>query len=85
MTQCEKILRYLLKHNGMTMRDGYLMYINSPHKRIGELERAGVKIDHLTIKRNGKSIVLYRLADREQKEINDFLGGVKNGNGVSNV
>lgn len=80
MTQREKILRYMLKHKGMTMRDGYMMYINSPHKRIADLERLGIKIEHATIKTvEGKHIVFYRLIDPAQEEIAKVLGGGTNG------
>ena len=79
MTQCEKVLRYLVKHpKGMTMRDGYLMYINSPHKRVSELEALGVKILHTPEKtEHGARIVRYVLADKDQdrvKELMEFYG-----------
>lgn len=79
MTQCEKILRYMVNHpEGMTMRDGYLMYINSPHKRIGELEQMGIKILHIPDKtEHGARIVRYVLADKNQdrvKEKMEFYG-----------
>ena len=76
MTQQQKILKYLLKHpNGMTMRDGYLMYINSPHKRVKELEEQGVKIAHIPIQtKQGKRIVLYVLKDPHQEEIIAIMG-----------
>lgn len=76
MTQYEKIIRYLLKNRrGMTMHDAYMMYINSPHKRIGELEQKGIKIDRLTVKtEKGKNIVMYRLSDPGQEEIRKIIG-----------
>lgn len=75
MTQCEKILRYMLKHpEGMTMRDGYLMYINSPHKRVSELEQRGVKIKRVPITSpGGARIVCYKLAEPKQEQIAKLL------------
>lgn len=89
MTQHEKILRYLLKNpHGMTMRDGYLMYINSPHKRVAELEEMGVKISHTRIESPGGSrIVLYRLEDPGQERISEILRrkGARNEGSMRNV
>lgn len=75
MTQCEKILRYMVNHpEGMTMRDGYLLYINSPHKRVSELEQMGVRINRTRIHSpRGASIVLYKLADPKQDRIREIL------------
>lgn len=75
MNQQEKILRYMIKNpRGMTMRDGYLMYINSPHKRIAELEQTGVKINHLPEKTDGGArIVRYVLADPKQDRIGELI------------
>lgn len=76
MTQHEKILRYLVRHprSGMTIRDGFIkLNINWAHKRIAELEQAGIKIKRLDESREGVAFRRYVLADPDQPRIEELL------------
>ena len=68
MTQHEKIVSYLVDHpkQGMTIRDGVMLGINWPHKRIRELEAEGLKVKRIDIDEDGKRYRRYILADRMQ-------------------
>lgn len=68
MTQHEKVLRYLKEHRGMTIRDGVVkLYINSPHKRVKELEEMGVKIKHIPVTKDGTRFVLYMMEPGQER------------------
>ena len=62
MTQHEKILRCMVAHpGGITIRDGMMLGINWPHKRIAELEEQGVQVDRIDTEKDGTRFRLYRL------------------------
>ena len=70
MTQHEKILLYLVEHpsTGITIRDGFRLGINWPHKRIRELEEMGVQIKRIDDENDGTRFRRYVLANKEKAE-----------------
>ena len=78
MTQHEKVLRYLSKNRRMTIRDGVVkLYINSPHKRVKELEEMGVAIKHIPVTKDGVRFVVYVLEPGQERvaELLEAWGG----------
>jgi hypothetical protein len=76
MTQHEKVLRYLVTHpkSGLTIREGVTkLNINWTHKRIGELEQMGVKINRIDDERDGVRFRRYVLKDPNQERIEELL------------
>lgn len=76
MTQHHKILKQLAENpkKGITVRDGYRLGINWPHKRIRELEAMGVKIKRIDESpERGARFRRYILSDPDQNRVKELL------------
>ena len=75
MTQHEKILRYMIAHpkSGITIREGVMLGINWPHKRISEIEQMGVGIKRVDVEEKDTRFRRYILMDPAQDTVEQFL------------